>query len=92
MQVQNLPGGLSVLVTNDRRQIPVMVGNMDITVDARGMLVSRENSTVVTTSTMQAHGSVTTTTPFDKLLAIQNLVVRFSGQRPILPTRSRVRP
>lgn len=75
MQVQNLPGGASILVTNDRYQNPILVGNMDITVDGKGKMVSRENSTVVATSTLQTPGVITSSTPFEKLLSMQNLVV-----------------
>ncbi|GIL55401.1 hypothetical protein Vafri_10963 [Volvox africanus] len=63
-----------VLVTNDKEQAPVLVANLDLTISGT-KLVARDSSAVVATSTIRTPGLVTTGTAFDKLLALQNLVL-----------------
>ncbi|GIL85170.1 hypothetical protein Vretimale_10833 [Volvox reticuliferus] len=67
-----------ILVTNDKQEAPVLVANLDLTVSGT-KLVARNSSEVVATSTVRTPGYVTTGTPFDKLLALQNLVLITPG-------------
>lgn len=80
-----------ILVTNDKEQTPVLVGNMDLTV-SDGRLVSRNSSSVLTTSTLQTPGTITGKTPFEKLVALQNLVVRTWAPHVPLPCRAQPVP
>ena len=66
----------SVLVTNDGSADAVMTANMDVTVKG-GLLVSRNSSGVVTTSPLKTKTTLSVNTPFDSLVKLQSLVVRW---------------
>jgi hypothetical protein len=64
-----------VLVANDGSGDAVMTANMDMTVKG-GLLVSRNSSSVVTTSPLKTKTTLTVKTPFESLVKLQSLVVR----------------